>query len=114
MELMELFNNFLLNLTNRHFFIKQSFYQEGLLLAYHSSCSMLINKTIEKVFMAEGFAFTEAWHLGQDCWDLLSNLIGLLRLPFEKIGIQSLRQSRFGVNGLFFQNPECLWICLLT
>ena len=52
---------------------------------------MLINKTIEKVSMAEGFAFTEAWHLGQDCWNLPRNLIGLLRPPLEKIGIQSLR-----------------------
>jgi hypothetical protein len=56
--------DFLLNLINGHFLIVQSFRQEGLLLAYHSPRTMVINKTVQKILMAKRFTFAETGYLG--------------------------------------------------
>ena len=67
-------------------------------MANHSPFSMPINKTVEEVLVAIGFAFTEAGHLGEDLWNLPCYLICLLGLSLEKVWIEGLGQSGFGID----------------
>jgi len=99
---LELFYDLLFDLIDGSLLIIEFSGQEGLLLAYPSPRGVLINEAIQKIFMAKGFTLTETGHLYQNLWYLFRNLISLLYISLEMVGIECFRESRPWVSRLLF------------
>jgi len=87
----KLLDNFLFYLFDGHFLVMEFLCQEGLLLTYRSPNTMPINKTVQKRFMANGFATAKTGKLGQNfrnflCYEITRPILALNKVWIKGFG----------------------------
>ncbi len=86
----ESFYYFRLDPFDGHFLIMKLFRQEGLLLTYPSPNPMLIDETVQEIFMAHGPATAETRQLSENFGNFLGDLITLPILAGNGVWVEGL------------------------